>query len=339
MNRKIKIDLISGIKKYAEENQDRSPRFYLGASDVGHVCKAKSWLTFRMATNTKYDAETLFKFEDGFNSEDITIKRIERIPLVKLIATDSQGGQFGFQALGGHLKGHIDGIIVIPGPREDFKAIWENKCVNEASFKKLQNLVRKSEVTALEKWNWQYYVQAQLYMHFFDLKYHITTVATAGSRNYTAMYTDYDPETANEYINISRRIIDDDTMPLRVSQSGGFPCTYCNHKAICYDDAFPQINCRTCIFSYPITEDCKSYDKDSNDLWMCTRHKKKLSPGDQLEGCKSHLYQPQMLAPMAAQVDYAPLCIKYERRIDGKLFENRLDENGASNSFELVKGF
>jgi len=100
------------IKQHIEDSQpDKPTRGYLGMSAIGHDCSRKLWYDFRFCTMPHFDAISLLRFADGHNSEDITAQRIrDAIPEMEFLTHKQNGEQFGFIDIGGHFRGHCDGI-------------------------------------------------------------------------------------------------------------------------------------------------------------------------------------------------------------------------------------
>lgn len=316
------------LKQACEKNQDASARGYLGMSEIGHSCEAKLWLSFRMASLAKFPASALFKFEDGHISEAVTIKRIKLVPDAELDVGEN-GIQYGCTALNGHFRGHIDGFIYLK--ENDLEAVWEHKCIGEKDFERLKKSIAANDQDVLQRWNLMYYAQAQCYMTAFQKDYHLMTVASAGSRDYLQILTEYNKQAANSYYDKAERIIFSDKAPARINTSPTFPCNICNHRGVCHEGELPQVNCRTCYSSFPKYTPTLT---DTDEQWFCARHRKMLSLTDQINGCSSHLYDPAVLSFYATQIDSKENTIVYERKTDFKIFSNKI-ENGISNSNKL----
>ena len=54
-----------------------------------------------------------------------------------------------------------------------------------------KKVAQYTEKAALKEWDFQFYVQAQLYMHFFDLTRHYLVCASPGGRDMTSCRTEY----------------------------------------------------------------------------------------------------------------------------------------------------
>lgn len=94
--------------------QRQEPRNYLGASRLGVSCSRALQFEY---TNTAKDEGQNFTgkilriFEAGHVFEELAIKWLRQAGF-DLITEKKDGSQFGFSALNGKIKGHIDGVIV-----------------------------------------------------------------------------------------------------------------------------------------------------------------------------------------------------------------------------------
>lgn len=219
------------------ELQPREERNYLGASLIGNECAREIWYTYNKYPREPFDAKTLMNFEDGHNCEAITAKRLQTVPGIELATHHTDGKQFGFSTFNGRFRGHYDGKIIglLQAPRAIH--IWEHK----SSAHKKWNEFKKAkaeygEKGALKAWNKNYYVQANLYMHYEQLERHYLTVSYAGAREYDSCRTEYNPEIAAEYIDRAYKIIETKIAPPRISEKKDFYiCRWCAFKDICHD--------------------------------------------------------------------------------------------------------
>jgi hypothetical protein len=308
----------------------RNGRGYLGMSSIGEKCEAKSWLDFRQASSQKFSAKTLYCFEDGHYSEEITAARLKQIPSIKLRTVGEDGNyQIGYKDHGGHFAGHIDGIIsgLVQDPESEY--VWEHKCTSPLKFNALEKHIEKhGEGKALKKWNETYFVQAQMYMHYSKIHQHFMTVATSGSREYLELITLYDKETALKFIAKAEDIIISDNMPNRIASGPIIPCKYCNHLAICHERKLPYPNCRVCVHSEAVVEET------DGAKWFCHEYENSLSAVEQLRGCMRHLYNPSAIQHFATQFDCDGESVTYERKENHSIFVNGL-RDGEYTSIEL----
>ena len=324
------------LKRCYEKNQVReSSRGYLGASELGHVCDVRLWLNFRKSTLSFFPAETLFKFDDGNYSETITAQRLQQTKGINLrIVDEKTGEQFSANSLGGHLRGNIDGFILGVKQLPNIEMIWEHKCVDQSKFNKVSNLLKRIPYERLLKeWDYNYFVQAQMYMYLFQKDYHFLTISSAGSRDYVEVITEKNYEAIGSNLERAKRIIaSDDPGDLIASSADKFPCSYCGNKGICFKEELPIPNCRNCINCVPLK------GKDSDGDWHCAKFNKNLTKQEQNDGCQKHIYNPGALKFAARQIDAKINLdnpkITYEKISTGEVFTNEVYA-GESNSPDL----
>src|SRR4029079_18107463 len=100
-------------------------------------------------------------FEAGHRCENIVSSWL-RASGFDLRTHRRDGGQFGFSALDGRFRGHIDGCIVAGPAPMAFPALWENKALGAAPWKEV---VKKGLVLARPI----YAAQIALYQAYLDL--------------------------------------------------------------------------------------------------------------------------------------------------------------------------
>jgi hypothetical protein len=285
-------------------------RPYLGMSEVGRECGRALWYGFRWCSPKAFDAAALKRFEDGHLGESLQAARLRLVAGITLYTEDPRtpGHQFGFQDLGGHFRGHMDGVIL--GLLQSVKTwhVWENKQVGDDKQRKLlKDKATKGEKAALESWDPIYYAQAQLYMHYSGLTRHYLTCASAGGRNTVSVRTDAVPQAAQALIEKARRIITASEPLTRLSERPDwYQCKWCDHRAVCHEGAVPQATCRTCAHATP--------ELDGDGRWSCAWFSCDLSVDVQRQGgeCPAHVFIPALLSgwqvldadPAAGWVDY-----------------------------------
>lgn len=227
---------IQNAKAVTEFTQTEERRDYIGASLVGHPCARHIWYRYHGYPSKPFDAETLWRFEDGHRTEAVVIERLRQVVGVQVWDRTSEGGQIGFSSMGGKFKGHVDGIIrgLVQAPKTPH--VLEVKCAGEKGYAEFKKLVFEyGEKKALERWNPTYYAQAQLYMHYMKLDRHYLVVALAGGRDMAACRTEYNPEEAQRLIDKADRILQATTEPARVSDKPDFyQCRWCPFAEVCH---------------------------------------------------------------------------------------------------------
>lgn len=294
------------------------PRTYLGMSAIGHPCERWLWYSFRWAAREQFDCDTLWRFDDGHRSEDVMATRLRLVPGIHLRTVDaSTGQQFGAVDLGGHFRGHADGLIT--GLLQAPKAlhVWEAKAVNEKKAAQLDKLKAEvGEKAALAKWDPVYHAQAILYMAYFEAPRHYLTASTPGVRSMTSVRTNSDLDEARRLRAKAERVITATEPPPRMSEDPAwYQCRWCPAHAICQQrNAMPAVNCRTCAHATP--------EMDGNGRWSCALHKRDLAPAEQRVGCDGHRFIPALVT-YAEPVDADPAAnwIEY-RTADGRTFRN-----------------
>ena len=113
------------------------PRTYVSSSGLGRDCLRQiqyDFLAVPKDEGQEFAPRTLRIFEAGHRAEDIVAGWF-RIAGFDLRTERPDGRQFGFEALGGRFKGHIDGCLVSGPVAMDYPALWENKALGAASWK------------------------------------------------------------------------------------------------------------------------------------------------------------------------------------------------------------
>lgn len=311
---------IDFIKRHIEETQPTRPtRGYLGMSGVGNDCKRALWYGYRFVTYPHFPAETLLKFADGHNSEDITADRIRAaLPESRLVTHTAAGEQLPFSDINGHFRGHCDGIALNLPEFPDQWVIWEHKCSDRVTVNKLVRAVDKhGEDKALANWNYVYYVQAILYMYYGKLDQHIMTVSHSGSRDYVQVITPANNYQAEAVIGIAKQVIASDKPLAKLRDDPEYyKCKWCDHSEVCHGTAAPEVNCRTCVFSAP--------DLTGDDgKWICKKHHNfEIPMKTQVNGCDDHLYNPLTLGNFAKVIDATQSSVVYENTLTEKQFTN-----------------
>jgi len=301
---------LSAIDLMMERGQESRSRNYLGASSIGESCERKLWLGFRWVKKGFIEAAGLRRINDGHRGEDVVADMIRLVPGIELSTEKEPGVQHSFEDLGGHFRGNCDGLLtgLIQSPEK--LHVWECKVVNETKFKKLASLkISKGEDEALKNWDYVYYAQAQVYMHYFGAKKHYLTVGSPGVRDLTSAVTHYNQGDAEKFIAKAERIIFAPRPAGKISSDPAWhECKYCNFHSMCHESDFPRNkSCRTCLHSSPL----------KTGGWKCELHNKELDQEAQLNGCGQHLFIPDLIP--GEQVNSGPNWVEYVMK-DGKVW-------------------
>lgn len=313
---------IEAMDKAMEDAQDTTQRGYLGLSAIGHPCERHLFYSFRMAETRKLPASSLRAIEDGHASEAVMVKRLRMIPGVTLHDTDPDTkGQIAVQAVGGHVRGHLDGAMlgVVEAPKTWH--VFEAKAVNPEKFKKLQKLIAdKGEKQALAAWDDTYWHQAQAYMGLTGMSRHMLVVASPGGRDYVSARTEFDTNAFSSLMQKAERIVQAAVPPLRMSEDPEFYlCGWCAYKGICHGQDAPQVNCRTCAHSTP--------EMDGDGRWTCGKHEHDIATPT---ACDSHRFIPLLLERFAEPIDMVGDGVKYAMDGGGEFINGEPPEGFTS---------
>lgn len=148
----------------SERDRAQPPRRYVSTSGLGRECARQiqyDYLAVPKDEGRAFEPKTLRIFEAGHRAEDIVAGWL-RAAGFDLRTQRSDGRQFGFSALDGRFRGHIDGCLVAGPVAMAFPALWENKAVGAAPWKEI---VKRGVVLARPI----YAAQIALYQAYLDL--------------------------------------------------------------------------------------------------------------------------------------------------------------------------
>lgn len=278
-------DTVSLIDTAHERQQLLEPVFrqHLGASLIGDSCRRKLWYVFHGATRPTFPGRILRMFRRGCNEEEIFTDDLRAIGCEVYSIDPDTGRQFTVSACGGHFGGSLDGVVTKLPEAPATAHVVEYKTHSDKSYNELcKDGVEKSKPL--------HFAQMQCYMH---LKEPTRALYLAVNKNDDSLYAErihYDKEAATRLIQKAQTIIDAPEPLERISEKPDwFECKFCNHYAICHQEALPEVHCRTCAYS----------TAEPDGTWTCCVNpdsKDVLSYEDQLRGCGDHLYIPALVS-------------------------------------------
>ena len=161
----VGIDINAAIDAaLTARDRAQTPRRYVSTSGLGRECLRQiqyDYLAVPKDEGRKFEPKTLRIFEAGHRGEDIVAGWLHAAGF-DLRTQRSDGRQFGFSALDGRFKGHIDGCLLGGPVAMEFPALWENKALGAASWKEV---VKKGVVLARPL----YAAQIALYQSYLEL--------------------------------------------------------------------------------------------------------------------------------------------------------------------------
>ena len=295
---KIAHETIAAIDMAVERGAEaETRRGYLGGSVIGKPCERALWYEFRMAHDKeKFSGRMLRLFDTGHVEEARMIRWLRMSGATVHDVDPSRDEQWAVEAVSGHMRGHLDGIVT--GIREAPKTphLLECKTHNAKSF---AQLVKHGVAVAKPV----HMAQMQVYMHLKGLTRALYLAKNKDTDELYAERLDYDQAHALTLIAKAERIINASSAPPRISDDPDwFQCRFCPAWSMCHGDKFAGRNCRTCIHAHPF----------EGGKWACLRHDRSLSDDDQRNGCPNHLYLPSLVPGEQIDADETAETITYQ---------------------------
>lgn len=305
-------------RHYADARSDEE-RTYLGMSVLGDDCSARLWLGFRWAFEPEeFEGRMKRLFETGHIEEARIIADLDAIGVDIREIDPASGHQWGVSAIGGHVRGHMDGDIAkgLPGAPKTGH-LFENKTHNAKSFKELGQL-------NVEKAKPQHYAQMQGYMHLGGRTRAVYVAVEKDTDNFHIERVKYDPVYAARLMAKGEQIVTAHTIPTKLHENPNsklaWKCGYCPAFGVCHDGKWARRNCRTCLHA--------TAELDGDGRWHCARHNRDLTKEDQKAGCGAHLYLPDLVPGKQTDVDAEAETVTYVLR-DGSTWVDGAEGRAA----------
>jgi hypothetical protein len=146
----------------------------------------------------------------------------------------STGGQFGFEALDGKVKGHADGIIIYFWSGESpipLPCMWECKCLGDKGWKKLS----KEKV---HKAYPHYHNQVQLLMGELGLAQCLFSALNGNTMEIYHEVVPYKKSAHDNMIARAKRIVNacalKEVLPRGHTKETDYRCRYCDYHERCW---------------------------------------------------------------------------------------------------------
>ena len=304
---------------HKKRGDSEKPRRYLGASEIGHECDRYLWFSFRKCFKNDFNGRMYRLFQTGHLEEFRFVEELEGIGCT-VKPLDDNGEQFGVSAVGGHFKGHMDGVAIgIPEAPKTWHLL-EFKTFKDDLFGKLV-------ASGVEKSNPKHFAQMIVYMGLGGLE---RGLYLAKNKNTDELYSErveHDPSKFKSIMARAERIIKSNQPPERLcSRRDDYRCKMCNAEAICWgainDIAvdLPTKDCRTCCHATP--------EMDGDGRWSC-------SEGNDMEPCSEHLLIPGLIV-FADVTDAGDTWIEFKNHKDGAIWRHGDGTNGTWSTEELT---
>ena len=303
-----------------ELQEKQHQRFYLGISGIGNPNQRLVWMRYRWLMPNDFEPRVLRLLDLGNVVEDYLIKKLRKIPGVSIYDVDSNGKQFETEALGGHVKGHIDGVgRNFPGMDKKNPYLLEFKTANDNRFKNLQKLNSYCE------WSDEYAAQLHLYMGLFNFKHAIAIVYNKNNSDLYTEVVEFDKILFDSLMDKAKDILSREDPPENYIPETDYRIRSfmtAKQQASYLGRALPDnIHCRSCRFA-------KIDMKKGDAHWHCDQHDKKISTDRQLKGCSRHNYIPELIP--AAMIERDKDVVVYEK--DGFRFVNVSEDKSSTDS-------
>lgn len=254
------MQLIDAIDMGTVKTYKNERRCYIGASNVGNPCHAFLQYSLRGYPQNLPPPAVMRIFALGHYLEEVVVEDLKMAGVYVQEVNPKTGKQWTYTALGGHLRGHADGVI----NNGESMQILEIKSMNEKKWRTFKNL-------GIEKSHPIYYDQMQLLM---GLSGFTSAWMVAYNKNTSVYHAQNVPFDAPRFKDLMRKSLSvvRGSSTTRISDTPDcFECKYCNYKPHCWPDGeqpLPlSVECRTCRHAKPTAK----------RKWYCTLHKSRAT--------------------------------------------------------------
>jgi len=296
----------------AFSSKEESFRTHLGASLIGRPCARELWYNFHWATKPDFSPRLLRLFNRG-HLEEARFIALLRMVCTKVWTQTEDGNQFRIHGGDGHFGGSLDAVIEGCPDYPQTPILGEFKTHNNKSFVNLKE-------EGVQRAKWEHYVQQNIYMAGYQLP---ASLYLAVNKDTDELYGEivlFNAEVSSRYHARAKGIIDSPEPVDRInSNPSWYQCKFCDHQKLCHDFAYPEVNCRTCTHSTPVSGG-----------WHCEL--KNFQIPKNCSACPDHLYNPTMLNKIEVLSADAGKNQMLYKRADGTKI---LAGTGAASSQEL----
>lgn len=262
-------DLIKSALDFQEEEPQNFGSF-MGMSNIGHDCIRYLQYTVRRAYPDSISPKLKRIFNMGHFVEKEVIAELKSIGAV---ITNEQDTVFDHT---GCWKGKVDGLISnLPGCEKTIHVL-EIKSHNDKNF---QKLVKTKDLRIA---NHKHYGQICIYMKYMKVNRGLYVAYNKNTSEYYIERIYEEPDYANELNRKTMEVLASDQLYPRIGTGTKtwHACRYCPAKEVCFDEAKPRKNCRTCDF----------VEMTNGNLWSCTlaENSRLLSTEEQILGCEHY---------------------------------------------------
>ncbi len=235
-------------------------RDYVGYSSIGQKCVRKTWYSFRWVKTTYVNKRIQRIFDRGNLEEDRVAQDLTNKGCSVVL---KQSEVIGYA---GHVKGHIDGVVVGVPTAEKTDHLFECKTMKASKYKEYLKVGLKIFSSA-------YWQQIHSYSGKLRLKRILFVACNKDTEERDYKRINYDKDQFEIGEKIASFILMSDSAPERLPNSSPtyFHCKWCDYSDICHKGARVEKNCRT----------CKYWDIEDEGKFSCSKHNLPLSTLDQ----------------------------------------------------------
>jgi len=273
---------VAAIYAAYEGRQDDGLRPHLGASIIGHHCERYIYLSHRWAATKRHAGRMLRLFQTGNLAEQRFVDDLRAIGAEVWEVDPATKRQFRVSALGGHLAGSLDGVVLGIPEAPKTPHVLELKTHNSKSFGELATKgVKQSKP--------QHFAQMQVYMGLMKLERALYLAVNKDNDELYAERVDYSPEDFGALMARAQRVLGAEAPPARISEDPSWwQCKMCDFHAVCHQGQPTLKTCRSCKSAKPLDQ----------GGWGCTHWEADI-PADVLKvGCEAHVYAPGLAGRM-----------------------------------------
>lgn len=259
------VDFINKIENKIELGLVKQKlRPYLGYSGLGHECHRKLWMDFRWCYSKRLEPRIVRLFARGNYEEDVIEADLVRAGM-KVINREVE-----MIGLAAHVKGHIDGEVVLVPDYEEEVLLLEMKTMNDSKFKQYKKI-------GLKKFSGTYWGQIHSYMGKRKLKNCLYVVTNKNNEERDYQVIPFCDETFKKMERVAVSVLTAEEIPERIGRRVDMVCKFCDAKGTCHGGNEVMRNCRT----------CESCDLEEEGKWSCSYYNEStpLTEDAQREGC------------------------------------------------------
>lgn len=271
------------IDEYCVKAYDDGHRSHLGASLIGHECSRYLWYVFRWVKREKFDARMLRLFQRGHLEEPRFVEYLRGIGWEVSIGPDVNffpDAQHRVSAVMGHFGGSLDGLarpqdcpIPLPIERdpEAFLTEFKTNSTGQGFSGFFDKKVRRNKP--------RHWAQMNVYGVLWPLKHAVYMCVNKNDDDMYIEAVELDHDYGNELIGKAHSIIMSQEPPNRIAQTSAFhTCKFCDKNDLCFENARPEINCRSCKDAIPV----------NNAEWFCRKHNDNIPSDFIRKGCDGY---------------------------------------------------